>query len=450
MRTNVKKPLKSTNTENEQYNDIVRRQPIIDPTAEASRQQGTTGGNFKGNSRTGDKVMEPNIPHAEERRLDVNVGYNICLQPHKGQPTTAAISSLSNIRSQLHTSGNAIWDQYCTIRIRKTDTTNSSESEKEVRDVKIELCGRYNTVQQQQIPDIKGKNTDNNYIRGDWMDNQSEQDQAGSQEINNIPWMELEHGINDAVNNKIDEEIGESSINQISAVDTVATISNHKKRGKADWTNPIYKSSVHTRRTSFHVHKLRNEQESKESRKGQPDQIIEKNIDRGGVVDSTNQEQQTQEYRNTQNISNDNIEYVSMEMESDFTNTGKRHIEDIQTMEAKIPTSNRNETTAILFALNYFQLILLHNHLRFLKVSTDNTTACYNLTKGKAKVGFRRLIDQILLFIEQQQWEVKFRHIPEINNIEVDSLSRLAVSGDYSIDKQMLQQVPKELKIQIS
>ncbi|KAA6385749.1 MAG: putative Transposon Ty3-I Gag-Pol polyprotein [Streblomastix strix] len=118
--------------------------------------------------------------------------------------------------------------------------------------------------------------------------------------------------------------------------------------------------------------------------------------------------------------------------------------------KVKIPTSNRRETTTILLALNYFQPILQHSHLRYLKVRTDNTTACYNLTKGKVKVGLRRLVDQILLYIEQQQWEVKFRHIPGINNTEADSLSRLAVSGDYSIDKQMLQQVLEEWGIQIT
>ncbi|KAA6367435.1 MAG: hypothetical protein EZS28_037038 [Streblomastix strix] len=45
--------------------------------------------------------------------------------------------------------------------------------------------------------------------------------------------------------------------------------------------------------------------------------------------------------------------------------------------------------------------------------------------------------------------EVKFRYIPGINNIDADSLSRLAVSGDNSIDKQILQQVLEEWYIQI-
>ncbi|KAA6391026.1 MAG: hypothetical protein EZS28_013445 [Streblomastix strix] len=97
-----------------------------------------------------------------------------------------------------------------------------------------------------------------------------------------------------------------------------------------------------------------------------------------------------------------------------------------------------------------WKLILQHNHLRYVKERTDNTKACFNQTKGKAKIGLRQLIDQILLYIEEQQWEVKFRHIPGVKNIEADSLLRFAVSGDYSIDKQVLQQVLEEWEIQIT
>ncbi|KAA6397665.1 MAG: hypothetical protein EZS28_006808 [Streblomastix strix] len=64
MLTNVEKPIKSTNTLDKQYKNRVRRQLVIDSTADADCQQGTTGGNLKGNSGFGDKVMEHNIPRA--------------------------------------------------------------------------------------------------------------------------------------------------------------------------------------------------------------------------------------------------------------------------------------------------------------------------------------------------------------------------------------------------
>ncbi|KAA6370008.1 MAG: hypothetical protein EZS28_034465 [Streblomastix strix] len=169
------------------------------------------------------------------------------------------------------------------------------------------------------------------------MDNKSKQEQTGSQEINNFPRIELEHRINDAVNNQTNEEAVDGSTNQISTVNTVAVISNSKKRGKADWINPIYKSLILTRRSSYHIHESGNEQTSKEGRMGQPDQVIEKSIDGGRVVDDINLEQQTQEYRCTQDLSNNNNGRVSREMGSNLINTRRGYTKDIQTVESKDP-----------------------------------------------------------------------------------------------------------------
>ncbi|KAA6402115.1 MAG: hypothetical protein EZS28_002362 [Streblomastix strix] len=177
MRTNVEKSIKSTNTLEEQHKYRVRRQLVIDAITNADYQQGTTRGNIKGNSGAGDKVMELNIPcaqtkwrmekyltlqdvqqrtysqtiqddrhmkfdlNAEKMGLDVHVGYNVCLQTHKVQLITTSIPSVPDTMNQLYISGNAIWDQYCAIHIRENDTTNSGESEREMRDANIELCG---------------------------------------------------------------------------------------------------------------------------------------------------------------------------------------------------------------------------------------------------------------------------------------------------------------------
>ncbi|KAA6375802.1 MAG: hypothetical protein EZS28_028673 [Streblomastix strix] len=369
----MEKPIKPTNAVNEQHDDGIRGKLAINPTADANRQQGANGGNLKSNRGARDEAMEPNIFcaqtdwrmeedirlqnakqgaysqtfqddrhmrynfNAEKRRLDVHVGYNISLQPHKGQLITTTIPSIPNIRSQLYISWDAIWDKYCAIHIRENDTTNNREVEREMLNTNIELCGRYNTVQQQQIPNIKGDSIDKNSIRIDGIDNKSIQEQTGPQEINNISRMELEHRINDAISNQTNEETGDGSINQISATDTAVIISNRKKRSKVDWSNPIYKSSIHTRRSSYHVHESENEQTSKESRNGYPNQVIERSIDRGRMVDDINQEQQTQEYRNTQDLSNDNNGCIFREMGSDFTNTRRGYTKSIKTVETKDP-----------------------------------------------------------------------------------------------------------------
>ncbi|KAA6387501.1 MAG: hypothetical protein EZS28_016972 [Streblomastix strix] len=123
MRTNVEMSIKSTDTLEEQYKYRVRRQLVIDATTNADYLQGTTRGNLKGNSGTGDKVMEPNIPRAQtEWRMEKYLTF------------------VPDTRNQLYISGDAIWDQYCAIHIRENDTTNSGESEREMRDANIELC----------------------------------------------------------------------------------------------------------------------------------------------------------------------------------------------------------------------------------------------------------------------------------------------------------------------
>ncbi|KAA6398500.1 MAG: hypothetical protein EZS28_005966 [Streblomastix strix] len=161
MHTNVEKKLKLINSLLEQCEDGIQRQQTIDLTADANRQQGANGGNFNGNSRTRDKAIEPNIPYArtewrmeedirlenvkqgtycqtlqddrhpkynfnaKNRGLDVHVGYNICLQPHKGQPTTATIFGVSDTGNQLYISWDAIQDIYCAIHICENDTTDN-------------------------------------------------------------------------------------------------------------------------------------------------------------------------------------------------------------------------------------------------------------------------------------------------------------------------------------
>ncbi|KAA6389106.1 MAG: hypothetical protein EZS28_015363, partial [Streblomastix strix] len=144
--------------------------------------------------------------NAEKRGLDVHIRYNIGFQPHQSQPTITTISDFPNTRNQLYISEDAVWDKYRAIHICENSTTNDREGERERLNINTELCGRYNTIQQQLEPNIKGSNVNNNSIRRDGMDNKSKQEQTGSQEINNISRMGLEHGINDAINNQTNEE----------------------------------------------------------------------------------------------------------------------------------------------------------------------------------------------------------------------------------------------------
>ncbi|KAA6381420.1 MAG: hypothetical protein EZS28_023052 [Streblomastix strix] len=254
------------------------------------------------------------------------------------------------------------------------------------------------------------------------MDNYSKQEYIGSQVINNILGMKLEHRINDAVNNQIDEEICDGNINQICTIETVGTISNREKRSKASWTNPIYKSSVHTGWASHHIHEPGIEQMSKQGRTGQ----------------------------NTLDQSNGNNECVSKEMGSNLINTGIGHIEDIRTMENENPNieQKRNNSNLINTELFIANIAIQPFALPEDKDRQFSSMLQFNQIERQNRIEKNNRQDP--LYIEKQQQEVKFRRIPGINNTEADSLLRLAISEDYSIDKQMLQQVLEETEIQIS
>ncbi|KAA6383391.1 MAG: hypothetical protein EZS28_021081 [Streblomastix strix] len=241
--------------------------------------------------------------NAEEGRLDVYTGYNLSFQPYKSQLTTATISNLSNIRSQLHASWNAIWDLYCAIHIRKNDTTNNN---------------------------IRGNNEDNNNIRRDGMDNQSKQEQTGTQEINNISRMELERRINDVINNQIDEEIGNGSVNQTSTVDTVAGISNRMKQGKAVWTNLIY-IRVQITRGGLHIASM-NREMSKRAKRADWNSPI----------------------KNAQDLSNINNGCFSEEMEINLINAEIGHTENILTIKNKNPNIEQKRNSSNLIRTELF------------------------------------------------------------------------------------------------
>ncbi|KAA6399371.1 MAG: hypothetical protein EZS28_005091 [Streblomastix strix] len=220
--------------------------------------------------------------------------------------------------------------------------------------------------------------------------NQSEQEQTGSQEINKIPGMELEYGINDAIDNQINEETGDSSITQTGTVDTVATVPT--VRSAARLIGQIQYIGVQCTQGSPHITSM-NREMSKRAKKAGQDSPIKQS--RRALIEvewwitliknnkSNNIKTQTTQATITTDASlwRRGVTFQILE-------------ENIQRIfkpwKAKIPTSNRREIDEILLELNYLQLILQFNHLCYLNVKTDNTIACRNLFKGKAMEGLRR------------------------------------------------------------
>ncbi|KAA6374120.1 MAG: hypothetical protein EZS28_030352 [Streblomastix strix] len=83
-------------------------------------------------------------------------------------------------------------------------------------------------------------------------------------------------------------------------------------------------------------------------------------------------------------------------------------------------------------------------------IETDITIACFSIAKAKAKWHLKKAIDLILQIEEENGWILTIRHIAGKQNKEADALLRLSMAGDYSIRKEVLEEVLKEWQVEIT
>ncbi|KAA6403414.1 MAG: hypothetical protein EZS28_001061 [Streblomastix strix] len=81
---------------------------------------------------------------------------------------------------------------------------------------------------------------------------------------------------------------------------------------------------------------------------------------------------------------------------------------------------------------------------------TDNTTVCFSIAKAKAKYHLRNAIDSILQTEVENAWILTIRYIAGKLNKEADALSRLSMAEDYSIRKEILEEVLKDWQVKIT
>ena len=98
-----------------------------------------------------------------------------------------------------------------------------------------------------------------------------------------------------------------------------------------------------------------------------------------------------------------------------------------------LTSSNQRETAAVLRALMFYKKALQVHRIRALTIQSDNTVTVFNLQRqgaGPALLHMTRAIFSLLLEIDVR---VTARHIPGIDNVLTDALSRMEASGDYSL-----------------
>jgi hypothetical protein len=85
--------------------------------------------------------------------------------------------------------------------------------------------------------------------------------------------------------------------------------------------------------------------------------------------------------------------------------------------------------------------------VRSLKIETDNSSAAFNINRGTTASALAKLVDRTLDTAEKLNIQLHAFHIPGLQNKVPDSLSRLATSGDYTIDQEILNEALHILKV---
>ncbi|KAA6390804.1 MAG: hypothetical protein EZS28_013672 [Streblomastix strix] len=96
----------------------------------------------------------------------------------------------------------------------------------------------------------------------------------------------------------------------------------------------------------------------------------------------------------------------------------------------KLTSSNQRELAAILLGIQ------------------NNSTAIFDLRRGAAAPALCKQVDQILQTLENMKIQFSAFHIPEKDNKEANSLSRLSTRGNYGIRTEILDETLQELAMQ--
>jgi hypothetical protein len=112
-----------------------------------------------------------------------------------------------------------------------------------------------------------------------------------------------------------------------------------------------------------------------------------------------------------------------------------------------LTSSNQRETAAVLRALTSFQGLLQENRIRALSIRSDNSVTVYNLQRQGAGLALLGLTRAIFSLLAKLDIRIEVRHIPGIENVLADQLSRMEASGDYSLRQELFQLGCKRLQV---
>jgi hypothetical protein len=102
-------------------------------------------------------------------------------------------------------------------------------------------------------------------------------------------------------------------------------------------------------------------------------------------------------------------------------------------------SSNLRETTAVLRALLNFRSEVQKHQIHCLSLRTGNIVTVFNLQRQGASESLLYETRQIFSFLLKMDIRLQTTHIPGVENITADALSRMDAAGDYELRQEFYQ-----------
>jgi ribonuclease HI len=112
-------------------------------------------------------------------------------------------------------------------------------------------------------------------------------------------------------------------------------------------------------------------------------------------------------------------------------------------------SSNKRELVAVQKAIRYFSKLPQTKDVQHWLLHCDNKTTVYNINRRASAASLVPPMRNLLNELARMNRTLKAIYIKGTNNVEADSLSRLARSGDYALKKGLLQFIQESLEIHI-
>jgi ribonuclease HI len=108
-------------------------------------------------------------------------------------------------------------------------------------------------------------------------------------------------------------------------------------------------------------------------------------------------------------------------------------------------TSNEHELRAVEKALRFGMATGEIRRGDDVWLRSDSTTVVFNVNRQAAGINLRPALRSLLRFAEENEIRLRAEHVPGVQNVLPDALSRLSPSGDYSLRHGVLEKALRKL-----